>query len=344
MSEFKKQLFLSTLILSCLIPSINANAAPKWRTAYLTNQDTLPGTLAYQPLSAVPWGKYTHVIQSSLIPTAINGVPGINTCDYSIECVVGNVTSGNAQAFVDAAHKGGAKALVSLIVGNDDPNSKTTQATDMVINTRPANVDKFVDVLTDFIDKYKYDGIDIDWEGIAPTYNGMENIKVSATAGSPTSTIKYTEAIYDVTGAYVVLYYTITATNPGATTASGVTVTNNLPVGLTYASHTAPLGTTCSNITGSVTCNVGDLASGASAVITLGVDFAGEIQFPPFIRKLRAALGPDKVITLFSPLKRELRSTQTHAHCAIEPCGGRRVTAITKSRIMVVIPNIYLIY
>lgn len=307
--RYKKQPILLMVIAISTLSCFTAEAAPKWRTAYLANTYTDPNSLVYQPLSAVPWGKYTHVIQSAIFPTAIDGVPGINTCNYYIACdPVGTAAPiGNAQAFVDAAHTGGAKALVSIIVGNDAPSPGPTQATDMTINTSPANVDTFVQVLVGFLNKYGYDGIDIDWEGHAPSDNGNDHLKISATTGAPSATIIYSGYKYDDGGAHLILYYTITATNTGATTASGVSVIDNLPVGLTFASSSD----TCSNSSGMVTCNVGDLASGASATRTFAVDISDEIQFPQFVRKLRTALGPDKVITVFSPEERALRSTHT---------------------------------
>ncbi len=60
--------------------------------------------------------------------------------------------------------------------------------------------------------------------------------------------------------------YTLTATNNGTSTATGVTVTDPLPSGLTFVSVT---GTGCSQAGGTVTCNTGTLASGANSTITI---------------------------------------------------------------------------
>ena len=62
--------------------------------------------------------------------------------------------------------------------------------------------------------------------------------------------------------------YTITATNSGAAAANNVTVTDNIPTGLTFNSYTATLGT-YTFATG--LWNVGTIASGASAVLNLFV-------------------------------------------------------------------------
>lgn len=62
--------------------------------------------------------------------------------------------------------------------------------------------------------------------------------------------------------------YTITVANGGPDAAGLVTVTDTIPAGSTFVSATASQGT-CSQAAGVVTCNLGSLASGASATITL---------------------------------------------------------------------------
>jgi uncharacterized repeat protein (TIGR01451 family) len=63
------------------------------------------------------------------------------------------------------------------------------------------------------------------------------------------------------------LTYTLTATNNGPEDATNVIVTDTLPTGLTFVSVTSSQGT-CS---GTVTCNLGTLPSGATATITIVV-------------------------------------------------------------------------
>jgi uncharacterized repeat protein (TIGR01451 family) len=65
------------------------------------------------------------------------------------------------------------------------------------------------------------------------------------------------------------LTYTISVTNNGPSTATLVTVTDTLPGGVTYVS-TSPSQGNCSG-TSTVTCDIGSLANGANATITIVV-------------------------------------------------------------------------
>ncbi len=66
------------------------------------------------------------------------------------------------------------------------------------------------------------------------------------------------------------LTYTVTVRNNGPSTATGVTLTDTLPAGTTFVSST-PDAPTCTGAGGQVTCNLGNLAPGASTVVNLTV-------------------------------------------------------------------------
>ena len=66
--------------------------------------------------------------------------------------------------------------------------------------------------------------------------------------------------------------FTVTVTNNGPATASGLKVTDSVPAGLTYVSSTASTGTSYSSGTG--IWDIGALADGATATLTIGVSGA----------------------------------------------------------------------
>ncbi|MBI4338077.1 MAG: DUF11 domain-containing protein [Chloroflexi bacterium] len=66
------------------------------------------------------------------------------------------------------------------------------------------------------------------------------------------------------------LTYTVTVTNKGPAAATGVTLTDTLPGNVTFGSLTFSQGS-CALSGSTVTCNLGNLANGASALVTITV-------------------------------------------------------------------------
>jgi uncharacterized repeat protein (TIGR01451 family) len=66
------------------------------------------------------------------------------------------------------------------------------------------------------------------------------------------------------------LTYTITVTNAGATTATAVSLDDPLPAGVTFVSVDTDAGV-CTQISGVVTCDLGDLAGASNVTVTIGV-------------------------------------------------------------------------
>ena len=67
------------------------------------------------------------------------------------------------------------------------------------------------------------------------------------------------------------LTYMLTVTNNGPSGATGVTLTDTLPTGVSFQSATITPSGTCANASGIVTCSIGSLAVGVMATVTLVV-------------------------------------------------------------------------
>ena len=65
--------------------------------------------------------------------------------------------------------------------------------------------------------------------------------------------------------------YTITVLNKGTIAASNVTMTDQLPAGVTFGSANATGGGNCTHTSGTVTCTWASLAGGATATVTISV-------------------------------------------------------------------------
>ena len=85
--------------------------------------------------------------------------------------------------------------------------------------------------------------------------------------GPPASDLSITQTDSpDPVGVAQPLTYTVTVANAGPTEATGVTLTDSLPIGVRYESA-APSEGSCAEAAGTVTCDLGSLSSGASATV-----------------------------------------------------------------------------
>jgi uncharacterized repeat protein (TIGR01451 family) len=78
---------------------------------------------------------------------------------------------------------------------------------------------------------------------------------------------RITKAVNNATKCRKQVIFTLTATNAGPRSATGVNVTDVLPAGYTYVSNTAPSTGTFNS--GSGVWSIGNLANGGSATLTI---------------------------------------------------------------------------
>lgn len=100
-------------------------------------------------------------------------------------------------------------------------------------------------------------------------YNLVNNTASATTtiiSSADVSIVKGASANPVITGSS--FSYILTVTNSGPSSASNVAVSDPIPAGVTYSSNSTTQGT-CSFAAGTVTCNLGTMNSGATAIITI---------------------------------------------------------------------------
>lgn len=101
---------------------------------------------------------------------------------------------------------------------------------------------------------------------LSETFNAVSNFSVGAVSVRPFQA----DLSVAVSGNAVAfpgnITYTTVVTNNGPSTATGTTLTDTLPAGLTFVSAT---GTGCGHVGSLVTCNIGTLTSGATSTVTI---------------------------------------------------------------------------
>lgn len=120
--------------------------------------------------------------------------------------------------------------------------------------------------------------------GTAQTGGGYRDVVLARYLGDPTAAAGADLAVTQAASANpalagMSLTYTLTVTNHGPDNATGVMFTDTLPAGVVFVSATASQGTS-TQANGVLTCNLGTLANGVSATITLTVNLpsAGTIS------------------------------------------------------------------
>jgi uncharacterized repeat protein (TIGR01451 family) len=99
-----------------------------------------------------------------------------------------------------------------------------------------------------------------------PDYNPNDNSDSATVDVNPAADLSLTKTVSNSNpGVDDEVDYTLTANNAGPNDATGVTITDSLPAGLDFIDASAG----CDNKNGTVTCDLGTVASGASASVTI---------------------------------------------------------------------------
>jgi uncharacterized repeat protein (TIGR01451 family) len=139
---------------------------------------------------------------------------------------------------------------VTVIPGNGDGTFGTP--VDLATGSAPAGV-----TTDDVNDDGGDDILTANASGVSVLLQQAPDVGVTLTASSPTATINTN------------LTYTAVVTNNGPGTATGVTLDDSLPANVTLVSATSTQGSVDTSSTTDVDVSFGDLASGASATVTI---------------------------------------------------------------------------
>jgi uncharacterized repeat protein (TIGR01451 family) len=104
-----------------------------------------------------------------------------------------------------------------------------------------------------------------------PDGNSDNNVASASTTVSGGADLSITKSDSpDPVGVGQTLTYMLAVANNGPSSATGVSVSDTLPAGVTYQSAAASQGS-CSQASGTVTCNLGGIASGGTALVSIQV-------------------------------------------------------------------------
>ena len=143
--SFARRLFVLAGLLSGLAVSLPAK--PPYKVySYLMSGDVAPLTGAAINYNLLPWNNITHVMDSFALPSA----------------TVGQITTAglNGITLVTIAHGNATRAYMSI--GGAFPAANTTRFA--ASTSSAANITAFVANITNTVQTFDYDGVDIDWE------------------------------------------------------------------------------------------------------------------------------------------------------------------------------------
>ncbi len=116
-----------------------ASLHAQWITGYYESQNGV------EPVSSIPWSKYTHVVHFA---ATTDGNGGVSLHWLSQQEI---------NEFVAAGHAAGKKVLVCI-----QDNGKNLNAFGQ--STAPWTINTFVNNIVNFVNSNGYDGVDLDWE------------------------------------------------------------------------------------------------------------------------------------------------------------------------------------
>jgi uncharacterized protein (TIGR03437 family) len=174
--------------------------------------------------------------------------------NFPVKDAVQSQPRGSTEVFVTKLNANGSMIVFSTFLGGLRPDNATAIALD-------ANGSAYVTGVTD----------SSDWPVVSPLQQlkGGRDIFV-AKLGVEADLALAIAASRNPVMVNNNLSYSISVTNLGLSPATGVAVTDQLPQGATFVSASATKGS-CDNNAGTVTCNIGDLAVGANAAVTIVV-------------------------------------------------------------------------
>jgi chitinase len=137
-------------LISCKNSKLSAQS-DLWVTAYYAGWQQGNNNGGYLPAQNIDFSAVTLVNHFALVPKS----------DGTLDDASNGVTAFNAQALVPAAHAAGKKVVIAVGGWGSDGAFRGA--------TNPANLPTFTSNLVNLMRTRGYDGIDIDWEVLAPS-------------------------------------------------------------------------------------------------------------------------------------------------------------------------------